>query len=270
MRSAYLIAANFFTKLIRQRYLVLNFAARDLRSRYVGSMMGFFWAIVHPLALLLCYSVVFSQIFDIRPNIPAIGDNFAVFLFCGLLPWLFFQDTVMRACDSVVAHSSLIRKTAFPSEILPLSIVLSNLVTHLIGLSIFMLVLLYYGTPGWTLVLLPLYLMLMSLLALGIGWLTAPLQVFLRDTSQVLGVALTFWFWFTPIFYGLDRIPERFHWLFLFNPMRFVAEGYRGILLEDRLPGALELGILTGYALAAFLAGGYVFRTTKRDFIDVL
>ncbi|MEE8583993.1 MAG: ABC transporter permease [Acidobacteriota bacterium] len=265
-----IILRSFISKLVRQRYLVANFVLRDLRSRYVGSMMGIFWAVVHPLVLLTVYSLVFSSILDIETRFPQINNNFAVFLFCGLLPWLYFQDTVLRACESIVQHGNLIRKTAFPSEILPLSIALSNLVTHLIGLAILLLVLAYFQTLGWALLLLPLYWLLGGVFALGLGWIAAPLQVFVRDTSQLLSVVLTFWFWMTPIFYQLERVPEWLQPWMAANPLRLVVEGYRAILIENRLPDGQQVALLAAFALGAFLAGGVIFRNTKRDFVDVL
>ncbi len=265
-----IILRNFISKLVRQRYLVANFVQRDLRTRYVGSMMGIFWAVIHPLVLLSVYSLVFSSILNIETRFPQINDNFAVFLFCGLLPWLYFQDTVLRACESIVQHSNLIRKTAFPSEILPLTIALSNLVTHLIGLALLLLVLAYFQTLGWALLFLPFYWLLGGIFALGLGWIAAPLQVFVRDTSQLLSVVLTFWFWVTPIFYQLERVPEALRPWLAANPMRLVVEGYRAVLLENRLPDWQQAALLTAFALAAFLVGGFIFRNTKRDFVDVL
>lgn len=265
------IAANFLDKLLRQRDLVINFAVRDLRSRYVGSAMGFFWAVVHPLALLVTYSLVFSGILNIQlDKYPQINDNFAVFLFCGLLPFLYFQDTLLRGCESVVQQSNLLRKTAFPSEILPLTIVLSNLVTHLFGLAILLAFLLYFGTLGWTLVLLPVVLLLTAMMCLGLGWIAAALQVFLRDTLQLLTVGLTFWFWLTPIFYRIEDVPDRLRpWLGA-NPMRFVVDAYRSILLENAAPSADTFLALTAWSLGAFLLGGFIFRNTKRDFVDLI
>jgi ABC-type polysaccharide/polyol phosphate export permease len=260
---------SFLGKLWRQRHLVVNFATRDLKGRYVGSLMGLFWAVLHPLALLLCYTFVFSIIFEIRVS-SLKTDNFALFLFTGILPWLYFQDTVLRCCNSVVENSNLIRRTLFPSEILPISIALSNVVTHILGLVILLIVLALTGLLDWTLIFLPAYLGLLILLSLGLGWLVAALQVFLRDTSQVVTVLMIMWFWFTPIFYTADLVPEGFRPLLLINPLAYVVEGYRYSLLEGQSPDPSHLLILLAFAGLAFLVGGYVFRNTKREFIDVL
>ena len=263
------LSSHFLGKMVRQRHLIGNFVIRDLKSRYVGSFMGVFWSVVHPLVLLASYTFVFSIVFRIKPDLEQI-DNFAVFLFCGILPWLYFQDTVVRSCTSVVDHGHLIRKTVFPAEILPLTLVLSNLVTHLVGFAILLVVLLYYSTLGWAVLLLPLYLLLLMLLSLGLSWLVAALQVFLRDTAQILSVMMIFWFWFTPIFYQIERVPRVFRPWIEFNPLSHVVTGYRRILLENGLPDLGSLCWLAGWAVIVLLLGGLVFRKTKREFVDVL
>ena len=264
-----LILLSFFRKLSHQRYLIFNFVVRDLKSRYVGSFMGLFWAVVHPLVLLLCYTFVFSIVFKIRAGTLTTG-NFAIFLFCGILPWLYFQDTVLRCCNSVVENSNLIKKTVFPSEILPIAMALSNAFTHLLGLAILLLVLVFSGLLAWTSVFLPVYLFLLIVLALGLGWLCAALQVFLRDTYQIVAVMMVLWFWFTPIFYSLEMVPSVLRPLILLNPLTYVVEGYRYSLLEGHLPDLGHLSVLLAFVLIVFFLGGYVFRNTKREFIDVL
>lgn len=263
------IMLSFLQRLTHQRYLIFNFAVRDLKSRYIGSLMGLFWAVVHPLVLLLCYTFVFSVVFKIRTGTLSTG-NFAIFLFCGILPWLYFQDTVLRCCNSVVENSNLIKKTVFPSEILPISLALSNIVTHLFGLAILLIVLVFSDLLTWTSVFLPVYMGLLVVLSLGLGWLCAALQVFLRDTFQVVSVGMVLWFWFTPIFYSLDMVPTRLRPLILLNPLSYVVDGYRGVLLEGRLPDLGHLLALLVCALFVFALGGYVFRSTKREFIDVI
>lgn len=263
------VLLNFFRKVALQRHLIINFVVRDLKSRYVGSLMGLFWAVVHPFVLLVCYTFVFSIVFKVRAESLTTG-NFAIFLFCGILPWLYFQDTVLRCCNSVVENSNLIRKTLFPSEILPISMALSNTFTHLLGVAILLVVLLFAGLIAWTTLFLPVYLFLLVLLSLGLGWLCAALQVFLRDTLQVVSVVMVLWFWFTPIFYSLEMVPSILRPLILMNPLTYVVEGYRRSLLEGRWPDLEHLLVLFLFSAIVFLLGGYVFRNTKREFVDVL
>lgn len=263
------ISTSFLRKMFLQRHLIWNFVLRDLKSRYVGSFMGIFWSVIHPIVLLVCYTFVFSFVFKIRPY-STTTDNFAIFLFCGILPWLYFQDTVLRSSTSIIEHSHLIKKTLFPSEILPISYVISNLIMHLIGLAILTTVLVVTGLFSWTAVFLPIYLIPLMIMALGFGWLVACLQVFLRDTVQVLTVLLVFWFWFTPIFYAVEKVPEVLQPLIRLNPLTAVVEGYRSVLLEGEVPGLSGLGLLIVYALVFVVIGGSAFRRTKREFVDVL
>ena len=263
------ILSSFLTQLVVRRHLIWTFVRRDLRSRYVGSVMGLCWSVLHPLVLLAAYTFVFQVIFQVRPLLGR-TDSFAVFLFCGLLPWLYFQDTLQRSCTSVVEQRNLIQKTLFPSEVLPLTLAVSNLVTHLFGLTVLLALLVYLDLLTWTACLLPAWSFWLMLLALGLGWLAAALQVFLRDTAQVLSVLLVFWFWFTPIFYQVERVPPRFQpWLRL-NPLTHVVEGYRLLLLEGRVPAPESWLALAGLSLATFFLGGLVFRGMKREFADAL
>ena len=263
------ISMSFFKKLLLQRHLIWNFVLRDLKSRYVGSFMGIFWSVIHPIVLLVCYTFVFSVVFKIRPYSTA-TDNFAIFLFCGILPWLYFQDTVLRSCTSIVEHGHLIKKTRFPSEILPISHMISNLIMHLIGVAILVIVLIALGLFGWTIIFLPIYLLLLMVMALGLGWLMACLQVFLRDTFQILTVVLVFWFWFTPIFYAVEKVPKVLQPWIRLNPLTSVVEGYRSVLLEHQMPSLSGLALLAVYAVIMFVIGGSAFRRTKREFVDVL
>src|SRR4051812_49315296 len=127
-------------KLAANRNLLKNLVLRDLKHRYVGSMGGFLWSVVHPLMQLVIYTFIF-KIFarDLGPEYGV--NNFSVFLFCGLLPWLLFSDTVTRSCSSIVENSQLITKTVIPAEILPMAITVSNLIHHLIGLTILLAIL---------------------------------------------------------------------------------------------------------------------------------
>ncbi len=265
------ILLSFAEKTKVRKHLIFNMVGRDLKNRYVGSLMGFFWSVIHPVVLLVCYTFIFSIVFKVKPFIQA-TDNFAVFLFCGILPWLFFQETVTRSCTSIIDNSNLIRKSIFPSEILPLTLLISSLVTHLVGLGILFIVLLVMGLFSWTWIFFLIYLLLLMILLLGVGWMVAALQVFLRDTVQLVNVFMVMWFWFTPIFYSMDNenIPGKLRMLLYLNPLSYVVRGYRSCFLEHRIPDWNEVVILAGFSAAAFILGGLLFRNTKREFIDVL
>jgi lipopolysaccharide transport system permease protein len=269
--APWLILSNFLHKIYLQRGLIRNFVARDLRSRYVGSFMGFFWSVIHPIVLMVSYTFVFQVIFEIRPHPDSGTTSFPLFLFCSILPWLFFQDTLQRSSTVIIDNTNLVTKTLFPTEILPLTVMLAGLVNHLIGFGILLVIIIFtIGKISAFILLLPLYLVALMLFALGLAWLVASLNVFVRDISQVLVVVLTFWFWFTPIFFPPERFPKNLMFLVDWNPMAYVISGYRDCLLRMQLPDLKALAILIGLSLAVFISGGMFFRIAKREFVDVL
>ena len=187
-----------------------------------------------------------------------------------ILPWLVFQETLMRSSNVIVDHANLITKTLFPAEILPLSVLAANLVNHLIGLGIFLaLVIFYLHKVSLLFLLFPVYLLALALFSLGLSWFISSVQVFLRDTAQIVSVVLTFWFWFTPIMFDEKRLQK---WAFILrvNPIAEVVTAYRKCFLSFELPTVKGLVILYVAAIAVFVAGGLFFRFTKRSFADVL
>ncbi len=262
---------NFIRKLAQHRGLIKNMVIRDLKARYVGSAMGFFWSVIHPLVLLVSYTYVFSVVLKQQLGPEAGISNFAVYLFCGILPWLLFQETLTRASNVLIDHANLITKTLFPAEILPVSILLANLVNHLIGVAILLSILVIgFHKVGWLMLLAPVYLLALMLFALGLAWFISSVQVFLRDTAQVLTVILTFWFWFTPIFFDEGRIPTTLVFLMRLNPLAEVVIGYRHCFLSGEMPSGQGMLYLYLVAGAIFIIGGLFFRHTKKSFADVL
>jgi lipopolysaccharide transport system permease protein len=165
----------------------------------------------------------------------------------------------------------LITKTVFPSEIIAVSIFLSALVSHLMALAMVLVVVAVWadGISPMAL-LLPIYMLLVGMFAVGIGWIVSSLQVYLRDTAQVLSVVMTLWFWLTPIFISEQDIPPRVRFLIHWNPLAYVVRAYRDRLLSYRLPSLDELAVLCVYSMAAFVIGGLFFRHLKSGFADVL
>jgi len=234
--------------------------------------MGLFWSVIHPIVLLVCYTFVFAIIFEMRPRPDTHGtSNFALFLFCGILPWLYFQDAVQRSSTTIIDNANLVTKTRFPSEILPLVALLSGFINHMIGFAILLCIIFFaIGKVSVFILLVPVYLLLLMLFTLGLSWFVASLNVFVRDVAQVITVVMTFWFWFTPIFYTLDMFPEKLSFLVYFNPLAHVVIGYRDCLLRMQMPDMGILGALAVVSLVVFISGGLFFRTTKREFVDIL
>jgi lipopolysaccharide transport system permease protein len=271
LAAPWIIFSNFLRKIFIQRGLIRNFVVRDLKARYVGSFMGIFWSVIHPIVLLVSYTFVFKVVFKQHPPAETGTTSFPLFLFCGILPWLFFQETLQRSSTVIIENASLVTKTLFPSEILPLSVLLAACVNHLIGFAILLCIIFFtIGKVSLFILLVPVYFFLLMLFTLGLSWFLSSLNVFIRDISQIITVVLTFWFWFTPIFYTADRFPRKLMFLVHWNPMAPVVLGYRDCLLRMKMPDLGILAILAVVSLAIFAAGGLFFRKTKREFVDVL
>jgi lipopolysaccharide transport system permease protein len=261
----------FIGNLISRRGLLLQLVRRDFERRYVGSAAGWLWGLIHPLALLLCYTFAFE--YCMKGSLPAgeVTQNYTLFLMTGFLPWLLFSETVQRSSTSLVENSNLITKTVFPAEIVPISIFLSSLINHLFTLALVILAALYWAQNlSVNLLLLPVFMVLTGLFAVGVGWAVASLQVYLRDTAQITQVVLTMWFWLTPIFVSEGQYPKRMQFLLDYNPLTFLVAAYREHLLSSRPLNLYNLASLTLYCVAAFCLGGLFFRQLKRGFADVL
>lgn len=262
---------HFLRFLVHNRHLVAQLVRRDFRQRYVGSIVGWVWGLIHPLVLLAVYTFVFSYAFNMRLPKGEVTDNYPLFLFAGILPWLLFSETVQRSASALPEYANLIKKSVFPSEILPVSIFFSTLISHGLALILlFVAALFWLGAMSPWIAILPIYVALLGLLSVGLGWIFASVHVFLRDTAHVLTVILTAWFWLTPIFLYEAQFGEAFQPLLRFNPLAYVVRGYRDAILGGRWNALADLAILATFAVATFLLGGLVFRHLKRGFADVL
>jgi lipopolysaccharide transport system permease protein len=260
-----------FRSLVAYRHTISIFVSRDIRGRYVNSALGLWWAVIQPLALLALYTFVFSYIMQGRLGETGRPEEFAFYCFCGLLPWLAVADALTRSSSVLIEQTPLIKKVVFPTEILPVHLVLSALVVEFVGLAAFVAVAMAWGrVPGWTVLALPVVVGLQFLFTAGAAWLLATLALYLRDVRQVVGLGLTLWMFLTPIVYPASLVPARFQWLLDINPMTAIVEAYRGALLDDRLPDPGPLVVFAGIAVATFVSGHWVFMRLKPSFADLL
>lgn len=251
--------------------LLYQLAVRDFRQRYVGSLLGWLWGVIHPLVLLAVYWFLFRHAFGARLPPEEATDNYPLFLLAGMLPWLLFSETLTRSAPALAEYSALVKRSVFPSEAVPLSIVASSGASHLLSVVVLLVAAAAWGHPpslSWAL--LPLWALPLALFSLGLAWCAAALQVYLKDTAQVLSVALMAWFWATPVF-----LPEAFYrgrvdLVLEWNPLRYVVLGYRGAILGGSGPSLGETAFLAGSASAALVLGGLFFRRAKRGFPDVI
>jgi ABC-type polysaccharide/polyol phosphate export permease len=252
-------------ELVRQHELLWHMTVRHLKGQYKQSILGYAWAFVNPLSQMLILSFVFSVIL----RVPSQGVPFPLFLFVGLVPWMFFASAVSSATDSVTGASSLVTKVYFPREILPIAAVLTKVVDLAFGLLILAGMLVYFGhIPSSTVIWVPLIFMIHLLFTLGLSLPLAALNLFFHDVRFLVGVALMLWFYLTPILYPVDIVPERYHLLFDLNPNAVFVNAYRRVVLMDISPGADRLLLGAAVALLTFIIGYYLFKKMEPDFAD--
>ena len=251
--------------------MVWGLVRRDLQARYAGSALGMVWTFLHPLLLLSVYLVAFSWILGVRFTTGGGSGNFALYLLAGLLPWLAFQEGVIKAAAAVVENAGLVKGVCFPAAVLVASSVLASIVNLLISLGVFLLVLMLTGHLSWSgLPFLPLLACLQVALAFGLGLFAAGLYTFLRDIMPVLQVGFMAWFYLTPIIYPLSYVPERLLPLFSYNPITPLVTAYRAVLLEGAIPSEASLVLACAWTVVVLLLGSLIFTRVEPGFADVL
>jgi lipopolysaccharide transport system permease protein len=247
-------------QLFRYRALIQSLVARELKARYRGSVLGFFWSFVNPLLLLLVYTFVFTVVLPAAH--PPDLQPFAIFMFCGILPWTWFSSSLLEASTVLVTGGNLIRKVLFPAEVLPIVTVLAGLVHFCLGLPILAAFLIYYRVPlvPADLVWFPLIVFIQLVLTLGLALLVSSLTVHFRDVRDLLSNLLTLWFFATPIIYALSQVPDSVRGLLNLNPFTHLAVSYQEVLFRAgpfaQWPRLLAVG---AGSLLVFGVGYFVF-----------
>ena len=244
--------------LLRYRALVESLVSRELKARYRGSVLGFLWSFVNPLLLLLTYTLVFTVIL---PNKQPDIQPFFLFLFCGILPWTWFQASLSESSGVLIASSNLIKKVLFPAEVLPTVCVLANLAHFLLGMPILLLFLAWQGRLAWTAVLLPLPILVQLVLTLGMALFLSALTVHFRDIQNILSHVLHLWFFATPVIYSYAAIAEGtpLRRVLRLNPMTHVIVTYQQMLFHGDVDHWRGLFLALVVGLVAFAAGAFLF-----------
>jgi len=268
---------------IRHRELVWNFVRRDLKGRFLGSYLGFSWNILQPVILATVYTFIFSALMKIKltengQEIPGTTKyDFAIYIFAGMVPWISFSEAITRNTSCILENANLIKKVAFPSEILPLYQVVYSLVTQLFGLAVLILAAtLFIGyVPDARLALMLFLFPLQFLFTLGVGYFLASLNVFVRDVQQFMNSVLVLWMLMTPIFY-----PDRFIQgvapaVMYLNPQYYLVTAYRWCfhIPRDTAAGGLPIIlppvlIYAGIGLVVLFLGYTFYMRTKHKFAD--
>jgi len=260
-----------FKTLLEHRDLILNFVVSDLKGKYFGSFVGFWGSIINPLLILSIYSFVFSGILNVKFGTLDSFENFAIYLFCGLLPWMGFSEAVQRSSTVMIDQRALIKRVLLPKEILPFYLTISTFISQLIALLVFVAVLIAVKADlGGYIFLLPFVFPLQVLFTFGFSLGVASLHVFFRDIGVFMGALLQVWFFCTPIFYPESLIPNRFTFVMELNPMLHLVRIYRKTVLQNSLPDAVSVTYFAVASVAIFLCAQFVFARVKHRIVDYL
>jgi lipopolysaccharide transport system permease protein len=252
-------------ELWRYRELLYFLVWRDIKVRYKQTVIGAAWAVIQPV----CTMVIFSVIFGRFAKIPSEGVPYPVFVYAGLLPWLFFANAVSQSSLSLVNQSHLLTKVYFPRLFIPASSIGVGLVDFGLSFGVYVGIMLWYARmPGISVILLPALLLLTALTALGVGVLLASVTVVYRDFRMVVPFMVQVWLYLSPVVYPVTIVPEAYRWTMALNPMTGIIGGFRSVLLNRPLDWA-ALGTSTIVTLILLAAGVCNFRRTERRFADI-
>jgi len=255
----------------RNRDLIRTMVRRDILSRYRGSFGGAFWTILTPLLLMLTYFFVFGVVLQTKFGADPSRSGFVLYFFAGMLPWLAFSEAAARAPSVVWEHRNFVKKLVFPVETLPVNLAVSGLVTECVMLILFLAGLLAArGSVPLTAAWLPLVIAPQILFTLGTCWFLAALGVYVRDLGQVIGFALTLWFFLTPICYPETQMPSAAMAILSKNPIFTLVRLYRTILIEGQNPAIHTLVQFWALSLVVFFAGYACFYKLRRSFADIV
>lgn len=245
------------------RDLFFNLAWAELTARYKTTTLGALWFVINPLLMTLILTIVFGHV--VRLQI----DRYPIFVLAALLPWTFFQTGLGNATGSLVRASALIKRVRIPRALIPLAAVAASLAHFAIAVAVLLVVMIVFGAPlAPHLVLLPGAMLLEAVCVAGLGLAAASLNVLFRDVEHVLGAVLRAVFYLTPTFYPLSYVPERWHVVFLLNPIAGLVEIHRALILDGALP-AVGVVAMTVVETAIALVGGFVvFHRLEPDFDD--
>lgn len=247
------------------KYLLYQLTLREIKARYKQSFVGYAWVLLNPLAQLLVYSFVFSIVF----RFPTGDIPYILFLYAGLLPWTLFQTSIIGATQSLVDNASLLKKVAFPREVIPYASVFARIVDFAFSSLLFIGLMLLLGVPFSPTVIffLPL-LVIQLLLTTGISLLLSTFNLFFRDIQHLTNLLMMLWMYMTPVVYPLSLVPDQYVWVYKLNPMVGIMEGYRSAIFGYPFETSIILWA-AGVSVLIFVFGFAVFKRTEHMFADV-
>ena len=247
--------------------LLVNLTRREVKSRYSQSLFGFAWAIAQPLATMAVFTFVFSRL----GNISADGVPYPLFAYAGLVPWFFFLNSVTSGTMSLITYRNIVTKTYFPREIIPFAQVASRLIDFFAAAALFAVLMAYdrIGLTQWAL-LTPVIFVLLVAFTTGVTLLTSSINVFYRDVSPVVQIALQLWLYVTPVAYPLSKVPAKWRPLIAVNPLSGIVEGFRSAIVYGREPDWQLLGVSAALTVALCIGAFVLFKKLDKYFADVI
>jgi len=251
--------------------LVFSFAKREMLGRYKGSALGIAWAVLTPVVMIAIFTFIFAGIFGARFGANDSHWEYAIYLFCGLLPWSMVQESIQTSANTIVNHSNLVKRVVFPLEALPAAQVFAALGNQLFAtVALLLATVIIRQRLELTALWLPALIIPQLLFALGASWLIASLGVFLRDISQGVTLLLMAWMYLTPIIYPEAIVPPRFRTFINSNPFTHLVRSYRRVFLDGMAPDWPGLAYFSMFALVIFIFGYWWFARTRKSFADVV
>ncbi|MCO6430554.1 MAG: ABC transporter permease [Deltaproteobacteria bacterium] len=253
-------------ELLQYRELLLALVGRHLSMRYRGSALGFLWSFLNPLLLMLVYTLVFR--FYIRFDQV---ENYSVFLFCGLLPWIWVTSSLHEGASSIVASGHLITKSLFPAQLLPSVAVITSMVHFLLSLPILFAFMFVSGMSlHYTMLLVPFVIFLQFVFCFGLALALSAVNVQYRDVQHILGNVLTFLFFLCPILYPIESVPEAYRFTLELNPFSLFTMFYHDLILDGVVPPLHQIVLLAGFSTLSFVMGHMIFEYNRESFAELL
>ena len=255
-----------FQDLKKYKTLVNALTLRYLASRYRGSILGFFWTFLNPLFLMLIYTVVFKYYMRFDDV-----DNYTIFLFVGLLQWIWTSSALIESSTSIVSSASFITKSMFPAHILPTVASLTSLINFLLSLPLLFIFMIFFKVPFYsTIFYLPFVILIQFIFLYALGLILSIMNVYLRDTQHLLGNILNFLFFLSPILYPIDKVPEKFLWTLKINPFASFTSAYHSLILDGKIPEANLIYMMLGVTVVTLIISMYVYDKHKERVVDLL
>lgn len=254
--------SQLISEILRNRELIVALALQELRVRYKRSVLGFFWALLNPLFMMLILTVVFSTIMRVKIH------AYSIFMLSALLPWTLFTQALTYSAETLVGHGHLLKKMSIGKSVFPVAAVLANIVNFAFSMVPLLVMVAALRFPlYWTWIYLPIPFLGLLLFSLGCGFFVAAANVFFRDVAHIVQIVLQGWFYLSPVIYSLDFVPHRYQWLFHLNPMVYILNGFRLAIYYGQLPTLGSAGMTVAVGLAALVAGYSFFRHYQDSFV---